>query len=165
MAYAAALEHERGGLGNGNDIDASVRDSGVRWLERSEPELAWLFEIVDLAVHRLTTEYHYVRYRYDGCPKLQFTEYRKGEYYREHIDCLMNTDGQEIRKMSCSILLSDPSDFEGGEFAVNGGVLEDERLQQGQISVFPSIVPHEVRTVTKGYRASLVGWYLGPFWI
>jgi predicted 2-oxoglutarate/Fe(II)-dependent dioxygenase YbiX len=45
---------------------------------------------------------------------MQFTIYKKGQYYNWHSDCgiKLDKDGQ-IRKLSASIILNDPSEFEG----------------------------------------------------
>ena len=66
------------------------------------------------------------------------------------------------RKLSVSILLSDPSEFEGGELQFKG--MEDRKIltKQGSIVVFPSFIEHKVTPVTKGVRYSAVTWATGP---
>jgi PKHD-type hydroxylase len=82
-------------------------------------------------------------------------------HYAEHIDTEPPKDGVQ-RKLSISILLSDPSEFEGGELQFadvdNCKVL----TKQGSIVVFPSFIEHVVTPVTKGVRCSAVTWALGP---
>ena len=91
-----------------------------------------------------------------------------------------------IRKVSCSILLSDPSKYEGGElelmsvdvmpnrdisidlkkngyFNTQTHPLLDFKLK-GSAVFFPSFTFHRVKPVTKGTRKSLVCWFRGPKW-
>jgi PKHD-type hydroxylase len=68
-----------------------------------------------------------------------------------------------VRKISMTILLSDPSTFKGGnlEFMEKNKVPE---LKQGQAIFFASFIRHRVAPVTKGMRRSLVMWFGGtPF--
>jgi len=58
--------------------------------------------------------------------KFQFTKYDKGQYYGWHTDSFEtpNRDGEWkglIRKVSVTVTLSDPKDYEGGflEFALH----------------------------------------------
>ena len=82
-------------------------------------------------------------------------------YYDWHMDSFPPKDGVQ-RKLSISILLSDPSEFEGGELQFKG--IEDQKIltKQGSIVVFPSFVEHKVAPVTKGVRYSAVTWASGP---
>ena len=73
--------------------------------------------------------------------------------------------------MTCS--LSDPKDYEGGEFEFkmqddkNGdgyNKICDEIIPKGSIVVFPSFIYHRVKPVTKGNRYSLVVWNCGKLW-
>ena len=71
-----------------------------------------------------------------------------------------------IRKLSFSIQLSDPDDYEGGNLQ-----LMDENnksyiapRQRGTIILFDSRTPHRVQKVRSGERKSIVGWVVGPRW-
>jgi len=94
----------------------------------------------------------------------QFTEYPKGGFYDWHMDLDINgTHEPPVRKISMTILLSDPSTFKGGnlEFMEKNKVPE---LKQGQAIFFASFIRHRVAPVTKGMRRSLVMWFGGtPF--
>ena len=73
-------------------------------------------------------------------------------------------DRHAPRKLSLSMLLSDPSEFEGGEFQVK---TDDDNVKQletvkGRAWFFPSYTLHRVAPVTKGVRRSLVLWVGGP---
>ena len=82
-------------------------------------------------------------------------------HYDWHMDSHAPKDGVQ-RKLSISILLSDPSEFEGGELQFKG--IEDRKIltKQGSIVVFPSFIEHKVTPVTKGVRYSAVTWVSGP---
>jgi len=97
----------------------------------------------------------------------QFTEYPKGGFYDWHMD--LNAFGQNgenpIRKISMTCLLSDPSEFKGGELLFSEmGDNKPLPLKQGQAIFFASFLRHKVAPVTKGIRRSLVMWFGGtPF--
>ena len=93
----------------------------------------------------------------------QFTEYPKGGFYDWHMD--LNAFGQTgqhpIRKISMTCLLSDPSEFKGGDLAFDDSKSKIT-LQQGQAVFFASFMKHRVEPVKKGIRRSLVMWFGGP---
>jgi len=64
------------------------------------------------------------------------------------------------RKLSFSVLLSDPSEFVGGqlEFLPSYG---EGTVTKGDIIVFPSFLTHRVSPVTNGVRYCIVGWVHG----
>jgi hypothetical protein len=65
------------------------------------------------------------------------------------------------RKISMSVQLTEPSDYEGGdlEFFPLGEMAFTR--SQGTAILFPSIVVHRVSQVTRGERDALVVWFLG----
>ena len=113
--------------------------------------------------------------------------YKKGEYYNWHVDdeidrCLINDkllssadnhgesiailNGEYMRKLSFTIQLSDPEDYEGGELEFECGNSDpfSGPNKKGTIIVFDSRVKHRVCEVKSGVRRSLVGWVVGPRW-
>ena len=93
----------------------------------------------------------------------QFTEYPKGGFYDWHMDADVNCQFEPpVRKISMTILLSNPSEFEGGdlEFMTEGN--KPPQLMQGQAIFFCSLLRHRVNKVKKGIRRSLVMWFGGP---
>ena len=82
-------------------------------------------------------------------------------HYDWHMDAFPPDNGIQ-RKLSCVILLNDPSEFDGGILQLKGS--EDEVLlnKQGSIIVFPSFIEHKVTPVTKGVRYTAVTWASGP---
>ena len=95
----------------------------------------------------------------------QFTEYPKGGFYDWHMD--LNAFGQDgknpIRKISMTLLLSDPKDFTGGDLMFSEmGDKKPVPLKQGQAIFFASFLRHKVAPVKKGMRRSMVMWFGGP---
>jgi PKHD-type hydroxylase len=102
-------------------------------------------------------------YSYNSQEDTQIARYKSTDegHYDWHMDAGTPQNGVQ-RKLSISILLSDPSEFEGGELQFKG--IEDQKIltKQGSIVVFPSFIEHKVTPVTKGVRYSAVTWVSGP---
>ena len=106
----------------------------------------------------------------DWTEKIQFGCYRKNSHYDWHCDSTTVNKENRYRKVSTIVMLSNPSDYEGGQlkFQFRNNVdptIEDTLVDgnlQGNIIVFPSYVWHKVEPVTKGVRYSLVTWTWGP---
>ena len=95
----------------------------------------------------------------------QFTEYPKKGFYDWHMDLnAFGASGENpIRKISMTCLLSDPSEFTGGELMFSdAGQQKPLDLKQGQAIFFASFLRHKVAPVKKGIRQSLVMWFGGP---
>ena len=78
----------------------------------------------------------------------------------------------KVRKISMTVNLNDPKDYEGGNLKFDLGphskserfkVFDDMRTQ-GSVIIFPSFMYHCVTPVTSGTRYSLVLWLLGKPW-
>ena len=104
---------------------------------------------------------------------IQYTRYDSDNYYHWHIDQTLESNKPDSRKMSICINLTDPDEFEGGDFWVSkphvvADKTEKIRLdfmrKRGSAVVFPSFVFPRVAPVTKGTRHSLVCWVRGPLW-
>ena len=94
----------------------------------------------------------------------QFTEYPEGGFYDWHMDCDTHMAHEPpVRKISMTLLLNDPSEFEGGNLELTGpGKIAE--LKQGHAIMFASFLSHRVAPVTRGVRQSLVVWFGGkPF--
>ena len=67
-----------------------------------------------------------------------------------------------VRKLSMTLLLNDPSKFEGGNLEIAEKKMS--HMKQGHAAIFASFLQHRVTPVTKGVRKSLVVWFSGePF--
>lgn len=82
-------------------------------------------------------------------------------YFKKHKD---SYDDVTIvtRKLSCIVMLSDPSDYVGGGLVFYGNAQGQTRFRlqtkKGALIMFPSDMYHEVTPVTSGTRLSLVMW-------
>ena len=93
----------------------------------------------------------------------QFTEYPKGGFYDWHMDSdTVFLHEPTVRKISMTLLLSDPSQFTGGELEFMDKGKRPDDLKQGQAIFFASFLRHRVAPVKKGVRHSLVMWFGGP---
>jgi len=98
---------------------------------------------------------------------IQYTVYEgKGSNCGWHVDSASSQLYEnEVRKLSISLLLSDPEDYEGGELQLLGArQMTSYRAPRGTAVVFPSSTTHRVRPLKSGIRRSLVGWFGGPGW-
>ena len=95
----------------------------------------------------------------------QYTEYYGGGgHYSWHPDSEINGQNNGIiRKISLTIQLNNPSEYEGGKFELlTEG--RDVPLQKGDAVFFASFLVHRVTPVIRGTRQSLVQWFTGtPF--
>jgi PKHD-type hydroxylase len=143
-----------------DDNDKNIRESQVAWLTPKDIQFA--FGRVTDAVIDINNRF----FNFDlfGLAEgFQFTRYDAPTgHYGMHIDKMFNGT---VRKLSLTIQLSLPEDYEGGELALQlGGDDSVMPKELGKMIVFPSYVLHEVRPVTKGTRYSLVAWITGkPF--
>jgi PKHD-type hydroxylase len=152
------------------------RDSSVVWLNDQ-----WLYNEIFPYIEIANKNAGW-NFDIDWAESMQFTKYKLNQYYGWHqdawkdpygIDSHPNLKGK-IRKLSVSVSLSDPKDYEGGEFEFDYREQDPDKPQiinkceelkaQGTILVFPSYTWHRVKPVTKGTRYSLVLWTIGkPF--
>jgi len=159
------------------------RKSDIVWMDDR-----WIYNAVQPFVHEANRKAGW-NYDWDWSESCQFTKYGVGQYYGWHCDSLnapyirpQNADGTypgdhgKIRKLSVTVSLVKPTEYEGGnlEFDFRNKDPENKKIKstyqckeirpRGSIVVFPSFVWHRVTPVTKGTRYSLVIWNLGyPF--
>ena len=94
----------------------------------------------------------------------QFTEYPEGGFYDWHMDCDVSMAHEPpVRKISMTILLNDPKEFEGGHLEIMSPN-NFKNMEQGHAMAFASFLSHRVNPVKRGIRQSLVVWFGGkPF--
>jgi PKHD-type hydroxylase len=156
---------QKGGVGNGGSgkVDKKARDSEIMWLFQDQNS-DWVFQKFGNLVSLVN--YDHFMYNIDGFEAFQYTVYRSKnkQHYDWHIDA-DNTSANYIRKISASIILTDPDDYEGGEFQLVPHGRVDEpftvKPKRGDAIFFSSWMPHRVCPVTSGVRKSLVCWVMG----
>lgn len=86
-----------------------------------------------------------------------------------HLEWHMDIGDYEVnrRKLALTVELSNPEDYEGGDFEILfGGAKEPVRFprNKGDVFIFPTFLMHRVTPITKGERRALVFWVGGrPF--
>jgi len=148
--------------------DPEIRKTSVYFvppkIKSKASEIAWYF------LKQANKEYFH--YDLEFFQAVQFTKYSDGQFYDWHIDTYEEKESNKTRKLSLSLMLTDPDTFTGGEFQFyNGGrpFKDDEQMKnnlkaQGTIIVFDARDFHRVSPITTGVRHSIVCWATGvPF--
>ena len=144
-----------------SDISANDRNSKIDWIPAGS-DTDWIYNRISEAVFNLNNSYF--QFDIDSIESIQYTEYDVS--YNGKFDTHVDDGPEPSRKLSFTLQLSDPSEYEGCEvelfrFSTEGITLPK---QKGTISVFPSFALHRVNPITRGNRKCLVGWVHGPRW-
>jgi len=146
----------------GQDVTSKKSDyrkSKIKWCPHTE-EWSWVYS----RLHDMFAEANDVMWKMDLThmrESIQYTEYygNNSGGYEWHMDC--GTGIQNQRKLSITVQLSSPDEYDGGDLQFNlGNELTAPRLQ-GAAVVFPSFYLHRVTPVTRGIRKSFVLWIGG----
>jgi PKHD-type hydroxylase len=91
-----------------------------------------------------------------------FNSYAGGEHYGAHVDGAIRVQrgGSALRTdVSCTVFLSEPEEYEGGELTVIDAYGTHEvKLPAGDAIVYPSTSIHAVQPVTSGERVASFLW-------
>ena len=139
--------------------DETLRKSKVMNLLDTDAN-AWIYDrLLDIAKAYNTQCFGFdiTGFRYN----LQIARYGVGDFFDWHLD--FGAGEISHRKISMTVQLSNPEDYEGGdlEFMYGNEVYTVPRTL-GTIVIFPSFILHRVTEITKGTRESIVGWVAGP---
>ncbi len=175
IEYCETLEKIDGttiGKGGVQDTSNEARVSTIAWANPKE-ENQWIFDRFLWVADRLNERFY--EFNLNGFESFQYTVYNANKKnpgkYDYHMDTIMGLDKPiemaETRKLSMSLILSDPNDYEGGEFYIQTGSPDQDKLLKmeqvkGRCLAFPSFMIHGVAPVTKGTRRSIVVWVEGP---
>ena len=92
----------------------------------------------------------------------RFNRYQGGGQYGFHVDgavMALSSDAQLRSDVSCTLFLSEPDEYDGGELIVNDTYGEHEvKLPAGDLIVYPSSSLHRVTPVTRGARVASFFW-------
>lgn len=126
------------------------------------PSDSFLTEITRNVISEVNDSY----YQYDLTEdfEVQLIKYYIGGRYEWHCDYGLSPKKSIYRKLSMTIQLSDPSEYEGGELEIidYGNRKHIFPKEKGLFIVFDSKIPHRVTPVTRGQRLALIGWANGP---
>ena len=92
----------------------------------------------------------------------RFNRYEGGGEYGMHVDgsVMALPNGEQLRSdISCTLFLSEPDDYDGGELIVSDTYGEHEvKLPAGDAIIYPSSSLHRVQPVTRGARLAAFFW-------
>lgn len=95
----------------------------------------------------------------------RFNRYEGGGQYGFHVDgAVMSTveggvNASMRTDISCTLFLSDPGTYDGGELIIHDTYGEHEvKLPAGDLIVYPSSSLHRVQAVTRGTRLASIFW-------
>ena len=145
----------------GGKIDTQTRTSHISWIPFKK--MSYMYKTIE-KIMKTTNGNHFGFDNMQITEPAQYTEYSEGGFYDWHIDNDVNcTHEPPVRKISMTCLLSNESEFEGGDLELmsEGKVA---KIKQGHAIFFASFLRHRVKPVIKGNRKSLVMWFGGtPF--
>ena len=144
-------------------IDEKSRRSKVSWLYPDQNSIH-IFNRFTEILQQVNLDHF--RRDIQGFDSMQYTIYNEGDHYDWHWD-YEGLSSKYIRKISATVLVSPPEDYEGGELEIMsiGSPNEDKiyraKPNRGDVIFFASWMPHRVLPVTNGTRKSLVVWVMG----
>ncbi len=145
--------------GGAKPVDEALRKTAILGLEHNATH-QWLYDrISKYAIQQNNERYFFdIRGIFES---LQLMDYGAGDFFDWHLD--FGGGFSSVRKLSVTVQLSDPNDYEGGDlqFMSNKDIVSAPRTQ-GTVIIFPSFVIHRIAPITKGQRRSIVGWISGP---
>ena len=142
------------------DGNKKRRDSTISWIPFNKMQP--MYDDLIYVVQKINRN-HFGFSNIQITEEAQVSEYSKGQFYDWHTDSFIDMDTEPpVRKLSMTLLLNDPSEFEGGNLEIAGKKMSP--MKQGYAAIFASFLQHRVTPVTKGVRKALVVWFSGePF--
>lgn len=160
----AFLPFQEAKTGADNDgIDKKMRSSQIKWIYPSQ-QWEWLYDkLMNMIMEANNNLWHFnIHGLLDS---IQYTEYHASEngHYGWHQD--IGPGMLSTRKISVTVQLSDPSEYDGGdlEYFIGGDPENPIKVERnkGLVFIFPSFMMHRVTPVTRGVRRSFVLWIGG----
>ena len=119
-------------------------------------DLGWMLEALGPALRAAREELHAGALRASEPPIV--AKYTTGDHFDWHVD----EQGRTDRTLSCTVQLTDPDDYAGGDMEIMqplGDRTVTAPRGRGIATFFPSTCLHRVKPVTRGERAALVMWF------
>ncbi len=141
----------------------NIRSTKISWLELSNENKDIWNKLAKVIAEVNSRYFHFdLTGFYEPIQLGIYTAEDKG-HYDWHVDMFISNTNAP-RKLSMVLMLSDPSEFEGGELLLKSDSDEYRSLSlaKGRAWFFPSYMLHKVTPVTKGTRKTLVLWVGGP---
>ena len=148
-----------------SDVSKNIRSSKNAWIKDSE--FCQFFNQICSDVNRMSGW----NFGIDATSDVQYGVYDVGDYYGWHADQLDHIEEFNkikcIRKISVTLMLSGPDEYEGVEFELElyGPDAENRtklfKEKKGRAIFFLSDAWHKVHPIKSGVRKSLVAWFVG----
>ena len=158
------LAMEEAELSVGGQGYENIRSTLVAWVERNT-ETDLLYRRMEEAVLALNARFF--RFDLSGLASFQYALYggQGGGHFDWHKDYGRDPadPAREPRKLTLSLQLSHPSDYEGCDLQVRAGnQIDIAPRTRGTLVAFPANVLHQVTPIRSGVRKALVIWAVGP---
>lgn len=161
LAAAREVPEETGQL-IGGTADYGVRRCRVRWLPE-DAAFGWAYDrLVGLVAAANREAFGFDLWGMDE--RLQLLEYEADitGFFDWHAD-RGRSGFARTRKLSVSVQLSDPAEYDGGALELNpDGTPAAAPRDRGTAAIFAATVLHRVAPVVRGRRAALTAWFHGP---
>tara|TARA_B100001029_G_C14869329_1_gene343629 strand:- start:133 stop:684 length:552 start_codon:yes stop_codon:yes gene_type:complete len=147
----------------GNSSDPNLRKGNIKWIK--DPKLYRVLNDIVGVVNKNSWNL-----KITSGESMQYGIYNIGDHYDWHNDQLLIQD-QLVRKVSMSLFLNDPDEYDGGELDIDFKNPNDDprydtlKLDSGYAVFFESHLWHRVRPIKSGVRKSLVAWFSGPRYV
>lgn len=154
---------------NNQTSDYSTNNRNIAYLYPEE-KTHGLYEFLEQFVHKANADTYQFNLSYSTDPIHYVIYPEDGGHLTWHMD--IGAGHVNLRKLAMTVQLSDPDDYEGGDFQVWVGGdsnTESESIltlsrEKGDVLIFPTYLMHRVTPVTRGERKALVFWVGGePF--
>lgn len=151
------------GSGADTEINMNIRSTKVSWLWITN-ENKHIWDKFAKVIAEVNSRYFHFDLNgfYEPMQLGVYTAEDKG-HYNWHID-MTKENKSPPRKLSMVLMLSDPSEYEGGDLLLKSDSDNHATLDmaKGRAWFFPSYILHKVTPVTRGVRKTLVLWVGGP---
>ena len=142
--------------------DKKIRNSQHHWISTDSWIAGMLKHFIEVANNNL---FHYDLTKWSE--QIQYTVYDgPSSHYTWHRDIKESSFGRDtVAKLSITLFLSDPEDYEGGEFQLmfhGDTYMHTMKPPIGTAIIFPATSRHRLRPLRSGKRTSLVAWMGGP---
>ena len=138
--YCDGLELSQATI-NDDHMYSDVRKTKISWIHPDPKSNKFIDKIHEYSV-KMNQEFY--NYDVNSFEPLQYTVYdENGSYFDYHLD-MSNTPTYHQRKLTCILFLSDPSEYEGGQFLIKTGT-KDAVIEQkkGLLIMMPSFIMHQ----------------------
>jgi PKHD-type hydroxylase len=163
-AIGERLESEEATIAVSTDygeVRDKIRVTRTAWLMPA-PDTRWIYD----RMQRVTRNLNDRVYQFDltgFSENFQYTVYQSSEggHFDWHVD--QNAVLRSRRKLSISLQLSDPAQYDGCDLQFYAGnMIDNAPRERGSVIAFPSYVLHRVTPCTRGTRKAVVAWTTGP---